>query len=190
MGLNSLNEEWRSVSGFDGVYEVSNLGRVRSVYREVAHVRTDQYSGRPLSYIKRLQGVLLKPGRMPGGHLSVAIGRDNSICVHNLVLTAFVGQRPDGMECLHINGVPSDNRLCNLRWGTRSENLLDAVKHGVKPVGERCHNAKLKNTQIPTIRSMFGKKPYREIAAIYGVSDRTIRQIAKNITWKHIEATQ
>jgi hypothetical protein len=104
-------EVWKLIPGYDGKYEVSDQGRIRS-YR-----RSDT-------------GHILSPGRMPGGHMSVALGRKNSQCVHKLVLLAFVGPAPERHECLHINGIPDDNRLANLRWGTRSENILDAVKHG------------------------------------------------------------
>ena len=106
-------EVWKLIPGYDGKYEVSDQGRVRS-YR-----RSDT-------------GHILSPGRMPGGHMSVALGRNNSQCVHKLVLLAFVGAAPAQHECLHINGIPDDNRLVNLRWGTRSENMKDAYAHGAR----------------------------------------------------------
>jgi hypothetical protein len=106
-------EVWKLVPEYDGKYEVSDQGRVRSFRRYP-------------------QGVILRPGRMPGGHLSVALGRGNSQCVHKLVLLTFVGAAPDKHECLHINGIPNDNRLTNLRWGTRSENMKDAYAHGAR----------------------------------------------------------
>ena len=106
-------ETWKLVPGYDGKYEVSDQGQIRS-------------------YQRRPEGRILRPGRMPGGHLSVALGRKNSQCVHKLVLLAFVGAAPDMHECLHINGDPADNRLSNLRWGTRSENMKDAYAHGAR----------------------------------------------------------
>jgi hypothetical protein len=106
-------EVWKLVPEYDGKYEVSDQGRVRSFQRY-------------------LQGRILRPGRMPSGHLSVALGRGNSQCVHKLVLLAFVGAAPERHECLHINGIPDDNRLSNLRWGTRSENMKDAYAHGAR----------------------------------------------------------
>lgn len=60
---------------------------------------------------------------MRSGHVSVALGKGNSKLVHALVLLAFVGPRPDGFDILHMNHVPTDNRLSNLRYGTRSENM-------------------------------------------------------------------
>jgi len=104
-------ETWKVIPGYEGQYEVSDRGRVRS-FRRGANPR------------------VLKPGRMPSGHLSVALGRKNSQCVHKLVLLAFVGAAPNRHECRHLNGNPADNRLENLCWGTRRENILDAVRHG------------------------------------------------------------
>lgn len=120
-----MDEIWKPVKGFTGRYEVSSEGRVRSLPQAI--VCEGPVKGRYTSF---RQGKLLRPGRMPGGHLSVALGKGNSQCVHKLVLNAFVGPAPDGYECLHINGNPADNRLQNLRWGTRSENIKDAVRHG------------------------------------------------------------
>lgn len=113
-----MQEIWKSVPGFENQYDVSSQGRVRTFRRGA-------------------NGRLLKPGRMPQGHLSVALGRGNSQCVHKLVLLAFVGPPPKGYECLHGNGDPSDNRLENLRWGTRGENIRDAIRHGTWMTPER-----------------------------------------------------
>ena len=113
-----MGEIWKPIPGYEGLYEVSDRGQVRTFRRGA-------------------NGRLLKPGRMPQGHLSVALGRGNSQCVHKLVLLAFVGPPPFRCECLHKNGNPSDNQLQNLRWGTRSENIKDAVKHGTWMTPER-----------------------------------------------------
>ena len=118
-------EIWRDVLGYEGMYQVSDEGRVRSLDREIC-----QMSRWGTPYIKKIKGVMLRPGRMPAGHLSVSLGKNNSQCVHKLVLLAFVGPTPKGHECLHGNGDPSDNRLANLRWGTRADNIRDAVRHG------------------------------------------------------------
>jgi len=107
----NMQEIWKAVPGYEGKYEVSNLGRVNS-------------------FVKYKAGLILKPGRMPSGHLSVALGRGHSRCVHELVLLAFIGAPLPKHECRHLNGNPADNRLENLKWGTRSENILDAVAHG------------------------------------------------------------
>lgn len=118
-------EIWKDVPGYEGQYQVSDQGRVRSIDRVV-----EQAARSGTIYKKNIRGVMLRPGRMLAGHLSVCLGKSNSHCVHKLVLLAFVGAAPENHECLHANGVPSDNRLENLRWGSRSDNIRDAVAHG------------------------------------------------------------
>lgn len=103
-------ECWLPVPGFEDQYQVSDLGRVRSLRWATPRV--------------------LRPGPSNYGHLSVVLGRGNTRMVHALVLLAFVGARPSGAECRHLDGNPANNRLDNLRWGTRTENILDAVRHG------------------------------------------------------------
>lgn len=113
-------EVWASVPGFEGAYEVSSLGRVRSLDRV-----TDR--GR------KWKGKLMSPSTMPRGYQVVTLWRDGkqeTALVHRLVLFAFVGDAPAGMEALHGDGDPANNRRSNLSWGTHSENQYDQVAHG------------------------------------------------------------
>jgi hypothetical protein len=75
-------------------------------------------------------------------------GKERRLFVHTLVLLTFVGPRPGGHECCHGNGDPSDNRLSNLRWGTRGENMEDCRRHGKLAIGERNGAAKLSNVKV------------------------------------------
>lgn len=111
-------ENWKPIPSYPG-YEASDLGRVRSVDRTV----------KTKNGVRRYSGNILRPGRMLSGHLSVALGKGKSVCVHTAVLAAFVGPRPTGLEGCHNNGNPSDNRLSNLRWDTRSENMQEVARH-------------------------------------------------------------
>jgi hypothetical protein len=118
------DEEWRPVLGYETQYLVSDRGRVRSVDRTV----------------RRQDGVVQpKPRRMlklhvkKSGHIQVVFSKNNhhrSPYVHKLVLEAFVGPRPPGMEACHWDGNPANNHVDNLRWDTRSANGLDRVRHG------------------------------------------------------------
>lgn len=112
-----MNEAWKDIPGFEGRYQVSDAGRVRSLPHRVRLVAHGKETTR------LAPGHLLKPGTKSSGHVSVAIGKGNSRDVHRLVLEAFVGPCPDGCEVLHLNHNPADNRLENLRYGTRGENL-------------------------------------------------------------------
>lgn len=120
--------EWRPVPGKEGRYEVSQDGAVRSLPRRVEH---------PLGP-KFFRGKILSPRRGRRGRLRVLIeGVDRY--VHHLVLEAFVGPRPAGQEGRHLNDNPIDNRLENLAWGTRSQNLHDRVRNGIHHQANKTH---------------------------------------------------
>lgn len=120
-----MTERWQVIAGTDGAYEVSDLGRVRSVDRTVTYRDGRRY---------RAKGVVLRPSpSSDGGYPTVALsvhGKTVTRCVHRLVLEAFVGEPPAGTECRHMDGNPQNNALTNLRWGTRLENIRDQIRHG------------------------------------------------------------
>lgn len=122
------------IPGYAGSYEVSDHGQVRSIARI-------DYAGR------RWPGRILKPGRTGSGgdYLKVTLCRDGQVesrAIHRLVLLAFAGEPSPGLVARHLNGVPSDNRLSNLAWGTQSENNQDTVRHG--------NNRELRKTHCPS----------------------------------------
>jgi len=122
------SELWRWVPGYEGSYEVSNRGRVRSVDRLVSY-----YNWRAKSVIAhKVKGRLLQPGRASHGYLTVSLGRGNSKTIHSLVAEAFIGPKPEGCEILHDDGSRDNNHVSNLRYGTRSENNLDSIRHGTR----------------------------------------------------------
>lgn len=122
--LSVVSEEcWRPVPGYIGYYEVSDRGRVRSCAR-VIPTRNGQQ--------RQLLGRVLRQRRHKKLYRSVCLylrGSKRMHLVHVLVLEAFVGPRPSGLETCHNNGNPADNRVVNLRWGTRESNMLDVVRH-------------------------------------------------------------
>jgi hypothetical protein len=127
-------EEWRDVPHYAG-YQVSTSGRVRSKDRQAIR----SASTRCYSFSVTLKGRILSPGKTKSGHLTVSLGRGNTRCVHPLVLEAFfVGPRSkEQIDVLHLNGNPADNRLENLRYGTRSENIRFDYATGARVVDER-----------------------------------------------------
>lgn len=182
-----MSEVWKPVVGHEADYEVSNLGRVRSIDRVKVYKRIDQYSGNEITVTRRHKGRVLRPGTCTAGHQSVAIGKNNSRLVHQLVLEAFVGPCPAGEEGRHFNDVPADNKLSNLSWGTRSQNLLDAVRNGKKPVGEKHHLAKLKDADIILIREASGPRGINtRLSEKFGVSEAVVRSIRSRKTWRHV----
>lgn len=124
-------ERWLPVPSYEGFYDVSDFGAVRRLDSTIRH----RSGGTSF-----LRGRVLKPAVGSHGYLEVVLCRDGvrrTYCVHVLVLRAFVGPPPLGMECCHKNGVRSDPHLQNLRWGTRASNLGDMREHGTHHYGSR-----------------------------------------------------
>lgn len=124
-----MSETWAPIAGYEGSYEVSDQGRVRSLDRTITVVRPGEA---PRCYVRR--GQVLKQGTVKGRnhrYLRVSLSTDERHAkVHLLVLTTFAGPRPEGLMGCHVNGDRQDNRLANLYWGTNSDNEFDKVRHG------------------------------------------------------------
>lgn len=167
-------EDWRAVVGFEGRYEVSNLGNVRAIPRRN---RRNIKAARPKAI---WTGYLYVPLRGDGG-------KDYFKAVHLLVLTAFVGPRPSGLVACHNNGVKTDNRVENLRWDTQSNNVREGYLHGRIAVhGDRHPNTKLKDDDVVAIRQLLSQGVQgKEIAARYNVCPSTISAIKTGKKRKH-----
>ncbi len=109
--------------------------------------------------------------------------------VHRLVLEAFVGPCPPGMQCCHYDGDKSNNAATNLRWDTRRANMLDLTRHG-RPNharGSKAGNAKLRESNIPKIRRLFRSGlSMGKIARRFHVSSASISQVISGKTWSHV----
>lgn len=168
-------EQWRAIPGHDG-YFVSSRGRVCSIDRIVT-----RSNGAP----QFCRGRILRQKAKESGHLSVTLDMRQSEFVHTLVLTAFVCPRPPGLEALHEDDDPTFNFYHNLRWGTRSQNLVDAIRNCKKPVGEQNWNAKLTENDVRFIRA----NPHASATALgrrFGVSRSTIDKTREFRMWRHI----
>lgn len=129
-----MTENWLPVVGYEGIYDVSDAGRVRSLARTV--LRSDGQE-------KRLAERFMKSQRVPAGHLFVPLhngsGKATNRYVHRLVMESFVGPCPAGLEVRHLDGDPSNNRIGNLKYGTRSENVRDSIAHGTNVNASKTH---------------------------------------------------
>lgn len=171
-----FTESWRFVPGFEGRYEVSNFGVVRSLcfanrytlkLREVPHV--------------------LKTWKTRWGYERVRLC-DKMFHVHTLVLLAFVGPKPKGCEAAHLDGVRTNNSAANLKWCTKKENHSHKWLHGTQQAGSRQGCAKLKEKNIPVIRRMrVAGATLGVIATKFGVTESTISSITKGKTWSHVK---
>lgn len=119
-----MTERWLPVVGYEGSYEVSDQGRVRGLARLVDNGRGGLYP---------VKGAVLRPAVHKTGYMNVSLslcGNSKTYRLHRLVMRAFVGQVPEGMEVCHENGDALDNRLANLRYDTHSANMFDAIRQG------------------------------------------------------------
>lgn len=132
---NDTAEVWKAIPGWEGVYEASSEGRIRSILHWV--VQTNCW-GTEMTSLR--QGALLRQSPNTRGYLCVGLNGPRRVTrarVHQLVALAFLGPRPQGLCVLHNNGTQTDNRAINLRYGTQRDNLVDAVKHGTVQRGIR-----------------------------------------------------
>lgn len=161
-------ETWRNVPGYEGHYEVSDMGNVVSTKSGTRKFMT--------------------PLAQTSGHLGVPLclnGEKVRKRIHSLVMLAFVGPYPEGHEVRHLNGDPTDNRLCNLQYGTASENRADAYAHRGRKSGQRSHLAKVSDECMDEIKQLKGVSSSREVALKYGVSDSYVRQVWRGESRKH-----
>ncbi len=169
------NEIWKIVPEHPG-YEASSLGRIRSVTREVPHRR--------LGHTQTVQGQVLSPNRLPKGYRTVMLEGQRRRCVHTLVLEAFVGPRPKGMQACHNDGNPDNNRLDNLRWDTRDANERDKQKHGTYNPAPA---AKLTARQVKRIKLRLADgHSLLSIAESYRMSLVAIERIQSGTSWRHL----
>lgn len=133
--MDNAAEKWRPVAGFEGRYEVSDQGRVRSMDRIVTNKHGHQWRVRE----RILKASGKGPMRYDGVHLGDGTGRIVQHYIHRLVLEAFVGPRPDGLVSRHLNGDHHDNRLVNLTYGTQQENIADKYLHGTDHNTNKTH---------------------------------------------------
>jgi hypothetical protein len=164
-----MDEEWRPVAGFEGAYEVSNLGRVRSL--------RGPYAGR-----------ILSPGPHPGGYLLIHLyrnGHRTARTLHSIVAAAFIGPRPEGQEVRHFDNVKTNCAASNLSYGTHAENEADKLRHGTRLRGEANHAAKLTADDARAIRARRGERQ-EDLAAEFGCTFSNISAIQRGKSWRHV----
>ena len=164
--MTTSSEEWRDIPGYEGRYQASNQGRVRSV----DHYVKCGPGGRGARLVR---GRILRPaGQRKDPHLSVTLGHKAAgSCVHSLVALTFLGPRPEGYDVRHLDGDPLNNRVENLVYGTRTENILDVYRTG------RAWRA-LTTEQVQDIRARLNAgERGADLAREYGVGQACISAI-------------
>ena len=136
---------------------------------------------------QRAEPLVLALGKNADGYPRIFLKGRGDCKVHRLVLESFAGPCPVGKQACHRNGVRDDNRIENLRWGTKRENENDKITHGTKLLGSRTNGAILDEAKVAEIKRCLSRGERRSsLAKRYDVSHFTISDIARGIRWTHV----
>lgn len=183
---NQKNEEWLPVLGFEKSYEVSNLGRIRSISRIVKH---------PFKGTHKINGKIRKQTLNSNGYRMVNLsykGKTKYCSVHRLVCEAFNGAPATPKhQVAHNDGNKQNNNRENLRWATVKENMKDRSDHGntVIRFGEDSNFARATETVVHMMRAMWrsGKYSQSKIGDMFGFPQSAVSKIVNKKRWKHID---
>lgn len=177
----STTENWKSVVGYEGHYEVSDLGRVRSVTRVI----TDKNGKAITKRGSQIRTQDLHGYKMFGLHLAK---RAKTTYVHRVVWEAFVGPIPVGVSIDHINFDRGDNRLSNLQAITQLENIHRTKRAGRAAIGDRHGRHKLSEAEVREVRRLLARGAMTQdaIGRLFGVGQFAIWRIAAGLGWKHL----
>lgn len=179
-------ERWRPVVGWENDYQISDHGRIRSIDRLI----NDGKGG-----LRKMKGRILRGYVSAGGYHQINFFRNARYypkLIHRLILEAFVGPCPEGMECCHNDTDKNNNVIGNLRWDTHSANINDTLRAGKKigksKPGETHHMSKLTDEKVRYIRAAFasGDKTYQELADELNVSKGAIAFVVRRVSWQHV----
>jgi hypothetical protein len=177
---------WAAIPGYEGRYEVSDMGVVRRLDREQTVTRYG------IASTCMRKGGIVRQQVNRAGYLRVTLFRGNEMrdhFVHRLVCAAFHGPAPSiKHQAAHDSGIKSDNTLGNLAWKLPIENMADRDRHGTTARGERSAGAKLTEAAVREMRSLRarGDHTFQDLADLFGVSHRAAFAAATGITWKHV----
>jgi len=170
-----MKETWKEVPGYNGLYEVSSNGRVRSYHA--------------ISWAKNNGPKIITQNIDSEGYKFVKLSNKGvkTKRVHRVMLETFYPERGKDKEVRHLDGVRTNNNLSNLCWGTRKENAKDKKDHGNQAAGESCNLSILTEVQVLEIRELLKTDMKQcDIAKLYGTTNNNLSRIKLRQTWQHI----
>lgn len=178
--------EWRSIKGYEDIYEVSNTGLIKSLPREVPHWR--------LGTVIRKQTLLKTDTFHPSGYNFVTLiknGVRKSYAVHRLVAIAFVPNPLNNPQTNHKDCNKNNNHVDNLEWVTNYENQQHAIKNGkVRYLRGSEHGcSKTNETTVMKIKQMFATGSYtrKQLRDKFGLTKAIVNPIIRGKTWRHVK---
>lgn len=172
-------EEWKDINGYEGRYQVSTFGRIKSIAR--LKKRKDGTFHKAKAIIKKLRLIKF-------GYITVFLYKDDKYkhhLVHVLVANAFIKKGDGLLEVNHIKGIKNDNRAIKLEWLTKSDNIKHAYSLGImSQKGEKHASNKLNNEQVLFI--FHSGEPSLKLSKKYGVTQGSINNIRTGTTWSHL----
>lgn len=178
-----MKEIWKDIKDYEGLYQVSNLARIKSSSKEAKPGKGN--GARAEQFIK------IQTSDFGYHFVELRKNGERKTCqLHRLIAQAFIPNTFNKREVNHISGNKVDNRIENLEWCTRSENMIHAHRTGLKSEkGEKNSRATLKDWMIPEIRSLWrtGKYMQKDIAKLYNTTPIVISKIITFRTWNHIK---
>ena len=161
-------EEWKDIKGYEGCYQISNYGRIKSMQRKVASRG---------GCLKSLPEKIITPLYTSNGYLNVVASKSQkrkTLIIHHLVAEYFIGDRPDGLVIDHIDGNKTNNHVSNLRYITTKENL------------RKRKDIKLDQEKVKEITSLLGQMSQSKIAEKFGITQSMISKIKLGRLWKDV----
>lgn len=174
---------YRDIEGFEG-YRVGSDGTVWSCWERAK----GKGSGRKWVMGSEWRQCKLTP--FNNGYMSVTLcrnGEPKRCTVHSIVLSAFRGERPSGLEARHLDGNRQNNHLTNLAWGTNAENVADKLRHGTTGKGERNGRAKLNEAKaLAALDRIAAGESKSAVARDLGIGWTTLDHLASGRSWRHL----
>ena len=175
-------EIWKDIQGYEGHYQISNIGRVKSLARKKNHIKGFAIT----------KEIILKQQKNFDGYYNLSLKLNccrKNYSIHRLVAIHFISNLDNKKEVNHINGIKQDNRVENLEWCTRRENIIHSFNTGLNAgnKGEKHGMSKITELQVLEIKQRLKNgQTHQKIAEIYNVGRTTISAINQNKNWNYL----